>query len=50
MKQKKYSREALLDSGRFSNYQKHFLAAVLTRPEYTLAEAEQAVMRFFEKE
>ena len=50
MKQKKDSREALLASGKFSNYQKDFLAAVLTRPEYTLTEAEQAVRRFFEKE
>lgn len=50
MKQKRYRREALLTSGKFSNYQKDFLAAVLIRPEYTLEEAEKAVRDFFKKE
>lgn len=47
---KKYTREALLKSKKFSGYQKDFLAAVLNKPEYTLAEAEKAVEAFFGKE
>lgn len=50
MAAKKFTREALLKSKRFSGYQKDFLAAVLTKPEYTLAEAEKTVKAFFEKE
>lgn len=50
MKQRKYSRKELLASGKFSDYQKDFLAAVLMRPEYTLEEAEKAVRDFFKKE
>lgn len=50
METKKYSREALLKSKRFSGYQKDFLAAVLTKPAYTLAEATKVVKAFFEKE
>lgn len=42
-----YTREALLKSGRFAAYQKDFLGAVLHKPAYTLAEAEQAVRDFF---
>lgn len=42
-----YTREALLKSGRFAAYQKDFLGAVLDKPAYTLAEAEQAVRDFF---
>lgn len=50
MATKKFTRESLLKSKRFSGYQKDFLAAVLTKPAYTLAEAEKAVKAFFEKE
>lgn len=50
MATKKYTREALLKSKRFSSYQKDFLAAVLNKPEYTIAEAEKAVEAFFGKE
>lgn len=50
MKQKKYSRDVLLTSVRFSGYQRDFLSAVLCRPEYTMAEAEKIVRDFFEKE
>lgn len=47
---KKYTREALLRSKRFAGYQKDFLAAVLCKPEYTIAEAEKAVKAFFRKD
>ena len=49
-KVKKYTREALLKSKRYSGYQRHFLAAVLNQPEYTLAEADKAVKAFFGKD
>lgn len=47
MKQKKYTREALLKSKRFSCYQRDFLGVVLSKPEYTLAEATKVVKAFF---
>lgn len=47
---KKYRREALLKDRRFAKYQQDFLAVVLHKEEYTLAEAEKAVKAFFEKE
>lgn len=47
--EKTYSREALLKSKRFSQYQKDFLAAVLSEPEYTTTEAEKIVKKFFRK-
>ena len=47
---KKYTREALLRSKRFAGYQKDFLAAVLCKSEYTIAEAEKAVKAFFRKD
>lgn len=47
---KKYAREALLKSKRYAGYQKDFLAAVLKKPEYTLAEADKAVSAFFGKD
>lgn len=47
MKQKKYTREALLKSKRFSSYQRDFLGVVLSKPEYTLAEATKVVKAFF---
>lgn len=49
-KAKKYTREALLKSKRYTGYQKDFLAAVLKEPYYTLAEADKAVRAFFGKE
>lgn len=49
-KTKKYTREALLRSKRYSGYQKDFLAAVLKEPEYTLTEADKAVKEFFGKD
>ena len=45
-----YTREALLKSDLFSQYQKDFLAAVLCKPEYTIAEAEETVKDFFGKD
>lgn len=47
---KKYTREAIMKDPRFTGFQKDFLAAVLKKPEYTLAEAEKAVKAFFGKE
>lgn len=47
---KTYTREALLHSKRYAGYQKDFLAAVLCKPEYTIAEADKAVKAFFGKE
>lgn len=49
-KQKKFTREALLVSPRYKKYQQDFLGVVLSKPEYTLAEADKAVKAFFEKE
>lgn len=49
-KVKTYTREALLRSKRYAGYQKDFLAAVLCKPEYTLADADKAVKAFFGKE
>ena len=49
-KVKKYTREALLRSKKFSGYQRDFLAVVLNKPEYTMKEAEKAVKAFFGKE
>ena len=45
-----YTREAILKSDLFSGYQKDFLAAVLCKPEYTIAEAEKTVNDFFGKD
>lgn len=50
MAAKKYTRDALLRDPEFQKYQRDFLAAVLNKPEYTLAEARKAVKAFFEKE
>lgn len=47
MKQKKYTREALLKSKRFSSYQRDFLGVILSKPEYALAEATKVVKAFF---
>ena len=46
-KAKKYTREALLRSGRFSSYQQDFLGVILSKPEYTIAEATRIVKAFF---
>ncbi len=50
MATKKYTREALLQAPEFQKYQRDFLAAVLCKDEYTLAEARKEVKAFFEKE
>lgn len=47
--QKKYKREAILKSKRFKGYQKDFLKALLTEPEYTIEEAKEIVEKFFGK-
>lgn len=49
-KAKKYARQALLKSKRYAGYQQDFLAAVLSKPEYTIAEADKAVKAFFGKD
>lgn len=49
MSAKKYKREAILKDSRFSQYQKDFLGVVLSKPEYTIAEAERAVKAFFKE-
>lgn len=46
---KKYTREALLQDKRFSQYQQDFLRAVLTKETYTWPEAVKAVKAFFER-
>lgn len=50
MKEKKYTREALLKSRAFSHIQPDFLAAILREDFYTMAEAKKAVKAFFGKE
>ena len=42
-KETQYRREVLLKDPRFARYQPDFLAAVLNKPYYTLAEAQAAV-------
>ena len=49
MKQKTYTREALLKSKRFSGYQRDFLAAILHKETYTIAEATKAGKAFFKE-
>lgn len=49
MGSKKYTREALLKSKRFSKYQPDFLGVILKKPEYTMSEATRVVKAFFEK-
>ena len=44
---KRYTREALLESKAFSQYQRDFLAALLTEESYTLEEARGIVDGFF---
>lgn len=44
-----YTREALLKDPRFAQYQPDFLAAVLSRPYYTLTEAQAAVKEFWKE-
>ena len=46
---KKYRREGLLRDPRFARYQKDFLGVVLSKSEYTIAEAEKAVKAFFKQ-
>lgn len=48
-KEPRYTRRALLESREFSGYQRDFLGAVLTQPEYTMTAAKQAVEQFFGK-
>ena len=45
-----YSREVLLKDPRFAGYQPDFLAVVLHKPFYTIAEAEAAVKEFWKEE
>lgn len=47
MSAKKFKREVLLKDPRFSQYQKDFLGVVLSKPDYTIAEAVKAVKAFF---
>ena len=48
--QPKYNREVLINSDLFAEYQKDFLAALLPKPKYTIAEAQKIVSDFFNKE
>ncbi len=48
--EKRYTPRALIRGGRYAGYQKDFLAVILKKPLYTLAEADKAVREFFEKE
>lgn len=45
----RYCRDILLKDPRFAGYHKDFLAAVLNKPFYTLAEAEAAVKDFWKE-
>lgn len=45
----KFSREVLLKDPHFAGYQQDFLAAVLNKPFYTLAEAQAAVKSFWKE-
>ena len=46
---KKFSREALLKSKRFSSVQRDFLRAILWKDSYTIPEAQKAVREFFKE-
>lgn len=46
---KKFRREVILKDPRFKKYQKDFLGVILSKPEYTIAEAEKAVKAFFKE-
>lgn len=48
-KETRYRRDILLKDPRFAAYQQDFLAAVLNKPTYTLAEAEAAVKDFWKE-
>ena len=50
MSEKKYTRESLLESEKFSDVQPDFLRVLLTKPEYTISEAQKIVKDYFEKE
>ena len=43
MKNKRYTREALIKSKRFSHVQQDFLKAILVKESYTIAEAEKEI-------
>lgn len=45
--EKTYKTEALLKSKRFSYVQKDFLKAILTKEQYTIDEAQEAINKFF---
>lgn len=45
--EKRYTREALLESKAFSIYQKDFLAVLLDKDSYTLREAQKIIDGFF---
>lgn len=44
----KYKREDLLASKKLSRYQPDFTKVLLTKPEYTLEEAQEILNKFFE--
>ena len=46
-KEKKYTRDELLKSKRFSYVQPGFLKALLTKKEYTIKEADQVIRKFY---
>ena len=48
-KETQYRREVLLKDPRFARYQPDFLAAVLNKPYYTLAEVQAAVKDFWKE-
>ena len=48
-KETQYRREVMLKDPRFARYQPDFLAAVLNKPYYTLAEAQAAVKDFWKE-
>ena len=50
MAAQKFTREVLINSDLFAGVQKDFLAALLPKPKYTIAEAQKIVSDFFNKE
>lgn len=47
-KETKYTRETLIKSKYFANYNRFFLEAVLREPEYTLRQADKIVKKFMD--
>lgn len=44
-----YTREVLIRDARYAHIQQDFLGAILSKPMYTLSEADEAINKFFNR-